>query len=89
MSQILPSGAPQPNPAPPPPPPPPASSTSSQSAETKQKIAAIYAEAATQHTSAAQVQEQINAVLAESQPATPTTSTSLDDGQVNLFDASA
>jgi hypothetical protein len=35
------------------------------------------------------VQEQINAVLAESQPATPTTSTSLDEGQVNLFDASA
>jgi hypothetical protein len=89
MSQLPPIAAATNQPAPPPPPPPPPASagTSSQSAETKQKIAAIYAEAATQHTPAAQVQQEIDAVLAESQSAAPASTANGD--QINLFDASA
>lgn len=56
------------------------------SAEAKQKIAAIYAEAETAHTPAAQVQQQVNAVIEQSQSAPPASSS---DDQVNLFDATA
>jgi hypothetical protein len=74
-------------PAPPPPPPqPPAGGTSSLSAEAQQKIAAIYAEAQTAHTPAAQVQQQVNVVIEESQPAARASS---NGDQVNLFDATA
>jgi hypothetical protein len=91
MSQIPPTAASQTQPAPPqkqpppPPPPPAADGTSSLSAEAQQKIAAIYANAATQHTSAAQVQQEIDVAIAESPAAAPSTS----DDQINLFDATA
>jgi hypothetical protein len=90
MSQIPPTlgsqNASVPSTPPPPPPQPPAGTgASSLSAEAKQKIAAIYAEAETAHTPAAQVQQQVNAVIEQSQPA-PASS---NNDQVNLFDATA
>jgi hypothetical protein len=93
MSQIPPTAASQnqpAQPAPPPPPPPPApapatSGTASLSAEAQQKIAAIYANAATEHTPPAQVQQEIDVVIAESPSAAPPA----NRDQINLFDATA
>ncbi len=94
MSQISPTAVPraQKPPAPPPPAPPASTTGSAESAQTKAKIAAIYAEAAAEHKPAAVVQQEVNAVIATSPPqytSTATAVTSANEDQINLFDASA